>query len=120
MYCKKCGKLIADDSVYCNYCGAKQTPNNAIKMPTLSEDGVRKGILFFVNIIKRIIAFIWKYFLKLFLVFFVIWGITWLTIYYIFDAGVGTAIYAGFILIFGLFFILIKDAYCFYKWLYKK
>lgn len=47
MYCKKCGKLIADDSVYCNYCGAKQTPNNAIKMPTLSEDGVRKGILFF-------------------------------------------------------------------------
>lgn len=54
MYCKKCGKLIADDSVYCNYCGAKQAPNNVTKMPTLSEDGVRKGILFFINIIKRI------------------------------------------------------------------
>lgn len=52
MYCKKCGKLIADDSVYCNYCGAKQAPNNVTKMPTLSEDGVRKGILFFINIIK--------------------------------------------------------------------
>lgn len=22
MYCKKCGKLISDDSVYCKYCGA--------------------------------------------------------------------------------------------------
>lgn len=70
MYCKKCGKLIADNSVYCNCCGAKQAPNNVIKMSTLSEDGVRKGILFFINIIKRIIAFIWKYFLKVFLVFF--------------------------------------------------
>lgn len=119
MYCKKCGKLIADDSVYCNYCGAKQAPNNVTKMPTLSEDGVRKGILFFINIIKRIIAFIWKYFLKVFLVFLVIWGITWLTIYCI-SGSAHTAIYAGFILIFGLFFILIKDAYYFYKWLYKK
>lgn len=24
MYCKKCGKLIADDSVYCKYCGTNQ------------------------------------------------------------------------------------------------
>ncbi len=119
MYCKKCGKLIADDSVYCNYCGAKQAPNKVIKMPTLSEDGVRKVILIFINIIKRIVAFIWKYFLKVFLVFLVIWGITWLTIYCI-SGSVHTAICAGFVLEFGLFFILIKDAYCFYKWLYKK
>lgn len=25
MYCKKCGKLISDDSEYCSYCGTKQT-----------------------------------------------------------------------------------------------
>ena len=25
MFCSKCGKQIADDSLFCNYCGAKQT-----------------------------------------------------------------------------------------------
>lgn len=47
MYCKKRGKLIADDSVYCNYCGAKQAPNNVTKMPTLSEDGGKKRYIVF-------------------------------------------------------------------------
>lgn len=25
MYCKKCGKKIDDDSIYCTYCGTKQS-----------------------------------------------------------------------------------------------
>lgn len=121
MYCKKCGKIIADDSVYCNYCGAKQTIDivDKIKKPTLSEDGVRRSILYLIDCIKHLLVFIWKHFLRLFLVFVLLWGVTWLIIYYI-SGSVHTAIYAGLILIFGLLFILAKYAYCFYKWLYKK
>ena len=26
MYCTKCGKQISDDSQFCCYCGARQTP----------------------------------------------------------------------------------------------
>jgi uncharacterized membrane protein YvbJ len=25
MYCKKCGKKIDDDSIYCTHCGTKQS-----------------------------------------------------------------------------------------------
>ena len=28
MYCKKCGNEIEDDSVYCNFCGAKIDKKN--------------------------------------------------------------------------------------------
>lgn len=28
MYCKHCGKEIADDSTFCNYCGGKQSSTN--------------------------------------------------------------------------------------------
>ena len=28
MYCRKCGKEIPNDSVYCSYCGTKQIGNN--------------------------------------------------------------------------------------------
>ena len=29
MYCKHCGKEIADDSKFCQYCGGSQTTENA-------------------------------------------------------------------------------------------
>lgn len=32
MYCRKCGKQIADDSVFCQYCGGKV-------YPIIKEDG---------------------------------------------------------------------------------
>lgn len=30
MYCKKCGKVIADDSIFCQYCGTKQVAKKQI------------------------------------------------------------------------------------------
>ena len=37
MYCKHCGKLISDDSSFCQFCGGKQTNNNIS-----TDDGLNK------------------------------------------------------------------------------
>ena len=39
MYCRKCGKLIRDDSQFCCYCGARQTPivNNNTPINTANK-----------------------------------------------------------------------------------
>ena len=36
MFCSKCGKQIADDSLFCNYCGAKQSAPAAEKKNSIS------------------------------------------------------------------------------------
>lgn len=37
MYCKHCGKLISDDSSFCQFCGGNQTNNNIS-----TDDGLNK------------------------------------------------------------------------------
>lgn len=39
MYCTKCGKQISDDSQFCCYCGARQTPivNNNTPINTANK-----------------------------------------------------------------------------------
>ena len=74
MYCKHCGKEIADDSKFCRYCGKAQDSTNEVQPEKpvgsiepqsgsqsikvelvtpkkVSEDGVRKGVL---TILKEI------------------------------------------------------------------
>ncbi|MFR9099056.1 MAG: zinc-ribbon domain-containing protein [Anaerostipes hadrus] len=40
MYCTKCGKQISDDSQFCCYCGARQTPivNNNTPINTANKN----------------------------------------------------------------------------------
>ena len=56
MFCKKCGKWIADDAVFCNFCGANQnevaniqnttneadTNSSTVDMTLLSSEGTAK------------------------------------------------------------------------------
>lgn len=81
MYCKHCGKEIADDSKFCRYCGKAQHSTNedqpektvgsiesqsgsqSIKVELVtpkkvSEDGVRKGILTILKEIGLIALFV--------------------------------------------------------------
>jgi uncharacterized membrane protein YvbJ len=78
MYCKKCGKEIPDDSIYCNHCGTRQIPQKVtveFNKPNISEDDVRKGIFSFISFLKKAIKWLWnvlllKYWLIAFIVFF--------------------------------------------------
>jgi len=38
MYCKECGKQIADDSKFCRYCGTKQEHDNSSLAETISSN----------------------------------------------------------------------------------
>ena len=81
MYCKHCGKEIADDSKFCRYCGKAQDSTNedqpekpvgsiesqsgsqSIKVELVtpkkvSEDGVRKGVLTILKEIGLIALFV--------------------------------------------------------------
>lgn len=59
MYCKKCGKEIPDDSIYCNHCGTRQTPKKIVveftepSLPSVNEDSVRSGIFSIGKCLKR-------------------------------------------------------------------
>ena len=44
MYCKKCGKKIADDSVFCQYCGTAQDvsiKDTSVEETTITTDGIK-------------------------------------------------------------------------------
>ncbi len=41
MYCKNCGKLIDDDSRFCQYCGMRFSSQNSIRQTTVVEEPVR-------------------------------------------------------------------------------
>ena len=59
MYCKKCGKEVPDDSIYCNHCGTRQTPKKIVvefnnpSIPSISEDSIRSGIFRFGRCLKK-------------------------------------------------------------------
>ncbi len=126
MYCKKCGKEIPDDSIYCNHCGTRQIPQKvSIKFnkPNIKEADVRNGILSFFAYIKKAIKWLWKVlWLKLWL-----WGIVFIMIstliVYVLTIDYGDNITESyFIVVYCLipFLILCWYVYQLYKWLYKK
>lgn len=65
MYCKKCGKEIADNSKYCQYCGEIQTSDNP-----------RKKIVVQFPIIEFKTKMTRKS--KILLVLFIIWSLYWI------------------------------------------
>ena len=59
MYCKHCGKEIDNDSIYCNYCGTRQTPKKIVveftklSLPSISEESIRNGIFSIGRYLKK-------------------------------------------------------------------
>ena len=59
MYCKKCGKEIPDDSIFCNQCGARQTPKKIVvefnepSLPSINGDSIRNGIFSIGRCLKK-------------------------------------------------------------------
>lgn len=61
MYCKKCGKEIPNDSIYCNHCGTRQTPKKIVvefnepSLPSINGDSIRNGIFGLGRCLKKMI-----------------------------------------------------------------
>ena len=123
MYCKKCGKEIPNDSIYCNHCGTRQKPQNVsigFKKPDIKEDDVRNGILSSFAFIKKTIKWLWNVLLlKYVLLAFVFCYALCLILFFIGSdelARIPTIVAA----IVCALIILFMYIYKFYKWLYKK
>ena len=89
MYCKKCGKEIIEDSIYCKYCGTRQTPQKItieITKPSFTLNGniLRNYIFNFGSFLKKVIICIYPLVIRL-----ILWGIisliVWNGVYYIFQ-----------------------------------
>lgn len=87
MYCKKCGKEIPDDSIYCNHCGTRQIPKKIIvefnkpTMPSINEDSIRSGIFRLFGFLRRCIVSLKPVVLHLLLIGLVC-GATYVVVYY--------------------------------------
>lgn len=91
MYCKKCGKEIPDNSVYCNHCGTRQTPKKIVvefnepSLPSINGDSVRSGIFKLGRCFKKWIIQLKPLVLRLLFVAVVTgasYGISYLSYYY--------------------------------------
>ncbi len=121
MYCKKCGKEIPDDSIYCSYCGFVQKEKKLIlpfKKPQISEDDIRNFIFKIFHFIK----WLWKFLgLKLWLIGAIVFYGGIFLIYIVNRTWDKTEdIYAEWSFCIIAFLIFCSYIYRFYKWLYKK
>lgn len=87
MYCKKCGKEIPDDSIYCNHCGTRQTPKKIVvefnkpSLPSINGDSVRNGIFSLGRCLKKCIISLKPLAISLLLIGLITWG-TYGIVYY--------------------------------------
>lgn len=86
MYCRKCGKEIAEDFIYCKHCGTKQISQKItieFTKPSLkvNEDSYRNLIFCIGRFLKKAYLCVRPLILRL-----IVWGIvaliTWNGIYY--------------------------------------
>lgn len=86
MYCKKCGKEITEDAIYCKFCGTRQVPQKIIvefnkPLFKCNGDSLRSAIFYLGRLLKRLGICLFPLVLR-----FIIWGIvtaiTWNVVYY--------------------------------------
>lgn len=92
MFCKKCGKEIPDDSIYCNHCGTRQTPKKIVvefnkpSLASIDGDNIRNGIFRQGRFLRKSINSLKPLALSLLIIVLVtgaIYGITYYSYYYL-------------------------------------
>ena len=69
MYCKNCGKLISDNSLFCSFCGSKQSNDKVLQEGEKKVELQENKILIFVDKNKSFVVFflIWFFFHLIFI-----------------------------------------------------